>query len=132
MAEENAGDNQTSFEAALSELQQIVSDLEDGKLGLEPSLARFEQGISLLRNCHRILEQAEQKIELLVRLEPDGAEVSTPFDGSATFEAESAQKKTGRRKSTKATGSAAVRDLPAAPAEQQPDAASDESGPSLF
>lgn len=132
MAEENANSRQTSFEAALVELQQIVSDLEDGKLGLEPSLARFEQGIGLLRSCHRILEQAEQKIELLVRLEPDGSEVSTPFDSSATFEAEGAQKKTGRRKSTKAAMSSPEKDLPAAPAEERPGSLPDESGPSLF
>ena len=39
-----------TFEQAMSELQQIVNDLEDNSLGLEASLAQFERGIGLLRN----------------------------------------------------------------------------------
>lgn len=131
MADSSNGENQTSFEAALAELQQIVGDLEDGKLGLEPSLARFEQGIGLLRNCHHILEQAEHKIELLVRLDPEGTEVSTPFDASATFQAETAQKKTGRRKSTK-PAAVSESEAPAPITEAQPATEPEKSGPSLF
>ena len=56
-----------SFEESLTELQSIVSELEDGSLGLEASLARFERGVGLLRTCHVILESAEQKIETLTR-----------------------------------------------------------------
>ena len=56
-----------SFEESLTELQSIVSELEDGSLGLEASLARFERGVGLLRACHVILESAEQKIETLTR-----------------------------------------------------------------
>ena len=56
-----------SFEEFLTELQSIVSELEDGSLGLEASLARFERGVGLLRACHVILESAEQKIETLTR-----------------------------------------------------------------
>ena len=133
MADSNAGEVQPSFEAALAELQQIVGDLEDGKLGLEPSLARFEQGIGLLRNCHRILDQAEQKIEMLVRLESDGAEVSAPFDASATFAAEAPQKKTGRRKTSKSVTSGSEQISPAAPISGEPIVdAEEKSGPSLF
>ena len=133
MADSNVDEGQPSFEAALAELQQIVGDLEDGKLGLEPSLARFEQGIGLLRNCHRILEQAEQKIEMLVRLEPDGAEVSAPFDASATFASEAPQKKTGRRKTSKPAPGNSEQAAPGASVSEDPLADPEEkSGPSLF
>ncbi len=56
-----------SFEDSLVELQAIVTDLEDGSLGLESSLARFERGVGLLRACYVILDSAEQKIEILAQ-----------------------------------------------------------------
>jgi len=88
-----------SFEGALTELQQIVHDLEEGNLGLETSLSRFEEGIRLLRNCYRILEQAEQKIEILTGTDASGNPLTEPFDASATFEgAEKPAKKPGRRR----------------------------------
>lgn len=68
-----------SFEVSLTELQSIVSELEDGSLGLEASLARFERGVELLRMCHVTLESAEQKVELLTRVNetsPTSAEVA--------------------------------------------------------
>ena len=72
------------FETALSDLQQIVEDLEDNSLGLEASLAQFEKGIGLLRQCHQILEQAEQKIEILMNFKADGEAVTVPFDAAPT------------------------------------------------
>ena len=135
MAESNSGEPPATFEAALDGLQQIVSDLEEGQLGLEESLARFEQGIGLLKNCHRILEQAEQKIELLVRMEPDGREVSAPFDAAATFEPEVPRKKSGRRKSSKSPSGSQEQAPPAGAADSDGSAATEShetSGPSLF
>ena len=73
-----------SFEQAMSELQQIVNDLEDNSLGLEASLAQFERGIGLLRNCHSFLEQAEQKIEILVNFKANGEPTTAPFDATPT------------------------------------------------
>ena len=88
-----------SFEGSLAELQQIVHDLEEGNLGLEPSLSRFEEGIRLLRSCYRILEQAEQKIEILTGADASGNPVTESFDAAATFEgAEKPAKKPGRRR----------------------------------
>lgn len=88
-----------TFEASLSELQQIVQHLEEGNLGLEPSLARFEQGIRLLRRCYLILEQAEQKIEILTGQDASGNPVTAPFDATATFEGgEKPAKKPGKRR----------------------------------
>jgi exodeoxyribonuclease VII small subunit len=88
-----------TFEGALAELQQIVHDLEEGDLGLEPSLVRFEEGIRLLRSCCRILEEAEQKIEILTGTDAAGNPVTEPFDAAATFEgSEKPAKKPGRRR----------------------------------
>ena len=88
-----------SFEESLSELQQIVNDLEDGTLGLEGSMKRFEQGMALLKNCYRVLEKAEQKIELLTGFDAEGNPQTTPFDASAT--AKQTGKSAGRRKKKK-------------------------------
>ena len=124
-----------NFEAALDGLQQIVADLEEGQLGREESLARFEQGIGLLRNCYRILEQAEQKIELLVRMAPDGSEVSTPFDAAATFEPETSPKKSSRRKSSKPTATPREESSSATATRSAESGTTDSpenSGPSLF
>lgn len=87
------------FEASLAELQQIVARLEDGSFGLEQSLAEFERGVKLLRTCYRILEDAEQKVELLVGFNGQGEPVTEPFDASATYDAQ--EQKVGRRKAAR-------------------------------
>ena len=72
------------FEDALGDLEQVVRDLEEGSLGLDEALARYEQGIGLLRTCHSQLQTAEQKILQLVRVEPDGQPVLQPFRHEAS------------------------------------------------
>lgn len=91
-----------SFEESVQELQQIVGQLEDGSLPLEESMQQFERGISLLRNCYQVLEQAEQRIEILTGVSEDGTAETAEFDASATFEKEVAdtrnvEKSTGRK-----------------------------------
>jgi len=67
-----------SFEASLEELERIVKELEKGDLPLEQSLALFETGMRLSAECKRQLEEAESRIEILMRR---GAEVvPVPFD----------------------------------------------------
>ena len=56
-----------SFEAAIKQLEEIVQRLEKGELALEESLRLYEQGIALARLCHAKLEQAEGRIELLLK-----------------------------------------------------------------
>lgn len=51
-----------SFEDTLSALELAVRDLESGRLGLEEALARYEEGVRLIRSCRAQLEQAEQRI----------------------------------------------------------------------
>ena len=53
------------FEQAITELEDIVKQLEQGELSLEDSLKQFEKGIGLARRCQDVLNQAEQKIEIL-------------------------------------------------------------------
>lgn len=53
------------FEQSIADLEDIVKQLEKGELSLEDSLKQFEKGISLARKCQDVLNQAEQKIEML-------------------------------------------------------------------
>lgn len=88
-------DELLSFEQALTELQQVVDDLEEGSVGLEESMRRFERGTALLRHCYGLLEHAEQRIEILTGRDAAGNVETAPFDASATLE--SAAPKAGRR-----------------------------------
>ena len=58
--------NQT-FEASLKELEKIVRVLEEGDLSLEESLKLFEDGVRLSRECQERLNQAERRIEILLK-----------------------------------------------------------------
>ncbi|HEX7125365.1 MAG TPA: exodeoxyribonuclease VII small subunit [Thermodesulfobacteriota bacterium] len=78
-----APDDPPSFEAALEALEAVVARLESGTLGLEEALAAFEQGIRLARQCESRLDQAEQRVEILLR-EPDGSLRAEPFDPAAS------------------------------------------------
>jgi len=66
------------FEAALSELEQIVQRLEQGELSLEESLRQFERGVELTRGCQKALRQAEQKSRILAKKQ-DGEIVEQDF-----------------------------------------------------
>ena len=68
---ENAPDAKpaASFEACLDELEQVVKQLEAGDLPLEKSLALFERGVSLSDSCRQQLEEAETRVEILIRKE---------------------------------------------------------------
>jgi exodeoxyribonuclease VII small subunit len=55
------------FETALEDLEQVVEQLESGKLSLEDSLAAFEKGVGLVRYCNEKLNEVEKKIELLIK-----------------------------------------------------------------
>lgn len=69
-----------NFEQALGELEQLVEKLEQGDLSLEESLKDFERGIELTRSCQKSLQEAEQKVQILMKR--DGQEELAPFDGT--------------------------------------------------
>jgi exodeoxyribonuclease VII small subunit len=55
-----------NFEAALEELEELVERMEDGDLSLEESLAAFEKGVRIARDCQDALKQAEQRVQVLL------------------------------------------------------------------
>lgn len=71
-----------SFEAALKRLEKIVSEMEGGDLSLDAMLKKFDEGMRLAQFCSRKLEEAEKKIEILVKKE-DGSIETREFLPSA-------------------------------------------------
>ena len=69
------------FEDALNKLEKIVSQLEEGDIALEESLRLFEEGIRLSRFCNQKLDEAEKKVEILLK-DKDGLLKTRPFDPS--------------------------------------------------
>ena len=67
------------FEAALARLEEIVRSLESGELGLEQSLKLFEEGVKLARVCNARLEEAERKVEVLLK-DKNGKMTAKPFE----------------------------------------------------
>ena len=66
-----------TFETALTRLEQITAELENGELNLEKSLEKFNEGMALVQFCNTRLDEAKSQVELL--LKKDGALVSVPF-----------------------------------------------------
>ena len=54
-----------TFEQSVAQLEQIVAAIESGQIGLEESLAKYEQGMALVKRCRGILYSAEKRIEQL-------------------------------------------------------------------
>ena len=99
-AQEKEDADRPSFEQALAAIESIVRDLEEGQLGLEDALARYERGVNLLRQCHTQLQQAERRIELLAGVDAEGNPVSTPLDDTALGLDEKARQRSKRRSGT--------------------------------
>src|SRR5438477_5510675 len=73
-----------TFEESLIELERLVRELEDGRLGLEDALVRYEQGVGLIQRCYQRLREAEQRILVLTGADADGRPVLQPFQHEAT------------------------------------------------
>ena len=58
-----------NFESCLGELEKIVKELEGGDLPLERSLELFEKGMALSETCRKQLEEAETRVEMMIRKE---------------------------------------------------------------
>ncbi|OGT41456.1 MAG: exodeoxyribonuclease VII small subunit [Gammaproteobacteria bacterium RIFCSPHIGHO2_12_FULL_37_34] len=56
-----------TLEDSLAEVSQLVEKMEHGELTLEQSLTHFERGITLVKHCQKILEEAEQKVQILIQ-----------------------------------------------------------------
>lgn len=66
------------FEEAMDELENLVTEMEKGDITLEESLKAFERGIKLTRTCQNALQEAEQKVRIL--LEKNGQQILEPFN----------------------------------------------------
>lgn len=55
-----------SFEDKMQQLEQVVSELENGDMNLDESLVKFEDGMKLAKECNKILEDAEKKVTILL------------------------------------------------------------------
>jgi len=66
------------FEDAMAHLEEIVNGLEKGSLPLDESLKMFEEGVRLSKNCLKMLDEAQKKVEILVR-DKEGKKKSRPF-----------------------------------------------------
>ncbi|MFO8059021.1 MAG: exodeoxyribonuclease VII small subunit [bacterium] len=78
MTKKKSDKQEFSFEPAMERLEELVGSLESGELSLEESLAAFEEGINLVRQCRDYLEGAKQRVEVL--LSREGAEGSPEIE----------------------------------------------------
>ena len=67
------------FENAYQELEGIVTRMERGEQDLEKSLIDFERGVALMKHCHTVLKDAEQKVDILVK-DNEGLFNTEPFE----------------------------------------------------
>ncbi len=76
--------DQPGFEQSLKRLEEIVHLLEEGDVGLNEALERYEEGVKLLRQAYDLLQRAERRIELLSGVDAEGNPITQPFDDTAT------------------------------------------------
>lgn len=74
-----------NFEASLQQLEQLVQQMEQGKLSLEESMQAFEKGVALTRECQQALDKAEQKVQLLMQ-DANGELEAKPFASQADID----------------------------------------------
>ncbi len=60
-------DSATSLESSLERIQSIVTEMESGNLPLDTLIARFEEGVGLVKTCQQKLDAAEKRIEIIVK-----------------------------------------------------------------
>lgn len=66
------------FEEAIRELESVVANLDSGEKSLDESIALFEKGIKLSKDCQKMLDNAEKKVRILMA---DGSEEDFPGVG---------------------------------------------------
>ncbi len=80
------------FEESLARLEQMLEELESGRLTLDESLARYEEGVKALKKCYEVLRDAEKRVELLIKTEDDQLDTA-PFEPEPSSEQETADGK---------------------------------------
>lgn len=66
------------FEHSLAQLEALVDKMEQGDLPLDAALQAFEEGVRLTRECQQILDQAEQKVQMLIETQGELKTVPLP------------------------------------------------------
>jgi exodeoxyribonuclease VII small subunit len=74
------------FERSLARLEEVVRQLESPQLSLDEAMKLFEEGVALSRECQKQLEEAEGKVEILLK-KADGKLVAEPFEPEGQSEA---------------------------------------------
>jgi exodeoxyribonuclease VII small subunit len=74
----NAGEE--TYDAIVARLERVVGELESGQLTLEQSIERFAEGVKLAKDASRKLDEAERRVEMLVR-GPSGEDETVPLPG---------------------------------------------------
>lgn len=85
------------FEESFDRLEEIVLQLENGKISLDESLELYENGVRLLKECHELLEGAKRKIEILAGVDENGVPTTREMD-DAEISLEEKAKTRGRRR----------------------------------
>lgn len=75
---DNAPATDKSYETAVTELEQILSQLENNNLPLEEAIKQFESGVSLIKHCQGILQHTEQKIQGLTQSDSQSESEHSP------------------------------------------------------
>jgi exodeoxyribonuclease VII small subunit len=76
------GETAEAYDALVGRLERVVAELEEGKLTLEQSIEKFADGVKLAREATRKLDEAERRVDMLVRT-ADGGEEAVPFTPDA-------------------------------------------------
>jgi exodeoxyribonuclease VII small subunit len=85
--ETQTADATPTFEASLNQLADIVARLESGSLGLSESIDAYERGVTLLRRLHDELATAEERVNVLVRIDDEGRPILEPAAGGGVAQA---------------------------------------------
>lgn len=76
-------ETKVDFERSLARLEQVVKRLESPDLSLDDAMKLFEEGVKLSRECQKQLEEAEARVEILMK-KADGKFVAEPFETEET------------------------------------------------
>jgi|SRR6185436_11788152 len=83
-----------AFDDKLQRLEKIVGELEQGGLGLEPAIERYQEGIQLLKECHGALEGYRRRVEELTK---DAEAAMRPFEGDPDLAGPAGTRASGSR-----------------------------------
>ncbi len=90
-----------TFEQAYAQIEAIVKQLEQGTLGLDESLAAYQEAVKHLRFCQSKLNEAVRSVELLNAINEDGSYTTTEFDDAESTLQEKASSRSSRRSASK-------------------------------